>query len=43
MAHRRSFDRDYLRQEFEKLDNIANKGIALYLIGGGAISAVPCG
>ncbi len=34
MAQRRSFDRDYLKQEFDKLDLKAKKGITLYLIGG---------
>jgi hypothetical protein len=38
MAHRRSFDRDYLKQEFDKLDSTAKKGIVLYLIGGGAMA-----
>jgi hypothetical protein len=38
MAQRRSFDRDYLKQEFDKLDSKAKKRIALYLIGGGAMA-----
>ncbi|MCL5949955.1 MAG: hypothetical protein M1490_05705 [Candidatus Bathyarchaeota archaeon] len=38
MAQRRSFDRDYLKQEFDKLDSTAKKGIVLYLIGGGAMA-----
>ncbi len=40
MAQRRSFDRDYLKQEFDKLDSTAKKGIALYLIGGGAMASM---
>ena len=35
---RRSFNREYLKQEFDKLDSIAKKSIALYLIGGGAMA-----
>lgn len=38
MTQRRSFDRAYLKQEFDKLDSTAKKGIALYLIGGGAMA-----
>lgn len=38
MSQRRSFDRDYLKQEFDKLDRIAKHCIALYLIGGGAMA-----
>jgi hypothetical protein len=38
MAQRRSFDKDYLKQEFDKLDSTAKKGIVLYLIGGGAMA-----
>jgi hypothetical protein len=38
MAQRRSFDRDYLKQEFDKIDNTSKKGIVLYLIGGGAMA-----
>jgi hypothetical protein len=38
MTKRRSFDRDYLKKEFDKLDSTAKKGIGLYLIGGGAMA-----
>lgn len=38
MTQRRSFDRDYLKQEFYKLDSTVKKGIMLYLIGGGAMA-----
>ena len=38
MAQRRSFDKDYLKQEFDKLDSIVKRSIALYLIGGGAMA-----
>ncbi len=38
MAQRRSFDKDYLKQEFDKLDSTVKKGIVLYLIGGGAMA-----
>ena len=38
MAQRRSFDKDYLRQEFDKLDAIAKRPLVLYLIGGGAMA-----
>ncbi len=38
MTQRRSFDKNYLKQEFDKLDSTAKKGIALYLIGGGAMA-----
>lgn len=38
MSQRRGFDRDYLKQEFDKLDSITKKGIVLYLIGGGAMA-----
>jgi hypothetical protein len=38
MTQRRSFDKDYLKQEFDKIDSIAKKGIVLYLIGGGAMA-----
>ncbi len=30
MSQRRSFDRDYLKQEFDKLDSTAKNNIALY-------------
>lgn len=38
MTQRRSFDKDYLKQEFDTLDSTAKKGIWLYLIGGGAMA-----
>jgi hypothetical protein len=38
MTQRRSFDRDYLKQEFDKLNAIAERPLALYLIGGGAMA-----
>lgn len=38
MAQRRSFNKGYLKQEFDKLDNTAKQSIALYLIGGGAMA-----
>ena len=38
MAQRRSFDRDYLKQEFDKLNALAKCPLALYLIGGGAMA-----
>jgi hypothetical protein len=38
MAQRRSFDKDYLKQEFDRLDNTAKKDFTLYLIGGGAMA-----
>ena len=38
MAQRGSFDRDYLKQEFDKLDSITKRCIALFLIGGGAMA-----
>jgi len=38
MVQRRSFNKDYLKQEFDKLDNTAKHSIALYLIGGGAMT-----
>src|SRR4030067_767242 len=38
MAQSRSFDKDYLRQEFDKLDAIAKRPLVLYLIGGGAMA-----
>jgi hypothetical protein len=38
MTQRRSFDKDYLKQEFDKLDSTAKKNITLYLIGGGAMA-----
>jgi hypothetical protein len=38
MTQRRSFDRGYLKQEFDKLDAIAKESMTLYLIGGGAMA-----
>ncbi len=38
MAQRRSFNKDYLKQEFDRLNAIAGRPIALYLIGGGAMA-----
>ncbi len=38
MTQRRSFDRDYLKLEFDKLDSTVKRCIALYLIGGGAMA-----
>ncbi len=38
MAQRRSFNKDYLKQEFDKLNAIAKRPLALYLIGGGAMA-----
>jgi hypothetical protein len=38
MAQRRSFDKDYLKQEFDKLNPTVKRPLALYLIGGGAMA-----
>lgn len=38
MAQRRSFDKDYLKQEFDKLNPTVKRSLALYLIGGGAMA-----
>src|SRR3972149_4334677 len=38
MIQRRSFDKDYLQQEFNKLDATAKEPMTLYLIGGGAMA-----
>lgn len=38
MTQKRSFDKDYLKQEFNKLDAKANHSVTLYLIGGGAMA-----
>jgi hypothetical protein len=38
MIQRRSFDKDYLKQEFDKLNSIAKRPLSLYLIGGGAMA-----
>lgn len=38
MTQRRSFDKDYLRQEFNKIDAIAQEPMTIYLIGGGAMA-----
>jgi hypothetical protein len=38
MTQRRSFDREYLKQEFNKLNTITKSSLTLYLIGGGAMA-----
>jgi hypothetical protein len=38
MAQRRSFDRNYLNQEFDKLNKTTKQPFTLYLIGGGAMA-----
>ena len=38
MTQRRSFDRNYLQQEFDKLNATTKQPLTLYLIGGGAMS-----
>jgi hypothetical protein len=38
MTQRRSFDKNYLNQEFDKLDNKAKQPLTLFLIGGGAMA-----
>ena len=38
MTQRRSFDKNYLQQEFDKLNAIAKQPMTLYLIGGGAMA-----
>jgi hypothetical protein len=38
VTQRRSFDRNYLQQEFDKLNAIAKQPMTLYLIGGGAMA-----
>jgi hypothetical protein len=38
MAQRRAFDKDYLKQEFDRLDSTAKRSLTLYLIGGGAMA-----
>ena len=38
MIRKRSFDRDYLKHEFYKLDSALKQPLTLYLIGGGAMS-----
>ena len=38
MAQRRSFDRNYLNQEFDKLNKTTKQPLTLYLIGGGAMA-----
>jgi hypothetical protein len=38
MVQKRSFDKDYLKKEFDKVDSTVKKGIVLYLIGGGAMA-----
>jgi len=38
MTQRRSFDKNYLQQEFDKLNSTAKHPMTLYLIGGGAMA-----
>ena len=38
MAQRRSFDKNYLKQEFDKLNAETKLSLTLYLIGGGAMA-----
>ena len=38
MTQRRSFDKNYLQQEFDKLNATTKQPLTLYLIGGGAMS-----
>ena len=38
MAQRRSFDRNYLNQEFDKLNTTTKQTLTLYLIDGGAMA-----
>ena len=38
MTQRRSFDKNYLQQEFDKLNATAKQPMTLYLIGGGAMA-----
>ncbi len=38
MAQRRSFDKNYLNQEFDKLNATTKQPLTLYLIGGGAMA-----
>jgi hypothetical protein len=38
MIQRRSFDKNYLKQEFDKLNATIEQPLALYLIGGGAMA-----
>ena len=38
MTQRRSFNKNYLQQEFDKLNNTAKQPMTLYLIGGGAMA-----
>lgn len=38
MAQRRSFDKNYLNQEFDKLNATTKQHFTLYLIGGGAMA-----
>ena len=38
MTQRRSFDKNYLQQEFDKLNATAKQPLTLYLIGGGAMA-----
>jgi hypothetical protein len=38
MNHKRSFDKNYLNQEFDKLNAKTKQSITLFLIGGGAMA-----
>ena len=38
MTQRRSFDKNYLQQEFDKLNATAKQPMTLFLIGGGAMA-----
>ena len=38
MTQRRSFDKDFLQQEFEKLSSRIDKPVTLFLIGGGGLA-----
>ncbi len=38
MAQRRSFDKNYLNQEFDKVNATAKQTLTLYLVGGGAMA-----
>ena len=38
MTQRRVFDRDYLKQEFDKLTAKTTQPLTLFLIGGGAMA-----
>jgi hypothetical protein len=38
MTQRRSFDKNYLKQEFDKIDQTTKQALELFLIGGGAMA-----